>query len=34
MTEIDVLSHRLDAVEEDVKILFKTVGAVLGLEGE
>lgn len=28
MTEIDVLNHRLDAVEEDVKILYKKVNDV------
>ena len=28
MTEMDVLNHRIDAVEEDVKILFKKVNEV------
>ena len=28
MTELDVLNHRLDAVEEDVKILYKKVNEV------
>ena len=28
MTEMEVLNHRVDAVEEDVKILFKKVNEV------
>lgn len=28
MTELEVLNHRVDAVEEDVKILFKKVNEV------
>ncbi len=28
MTETDVLNHRLDAVEEDIKILYKKVNEV------
>ncbi len=28
MTEMDVLNHRLDAVEEDIKILYKKVNEV------
>ena len=28
MTELDVLNHRLDAVEEDIKILYKKVNEV------
>lgn len=28
MTEIEILNHRVDAVEEDVKILYKNVNEV------
>ncbi len=28
MTEMDVLNHRLDAVEEDIKILYKKINEV------
>lgn len=28
MTEIDVINHRLDAVEEDIKILYKKINEV------
>lgn len=28
MTEMDVINHRLDAVEEDIKILYKKINEV------
>ena len=34
MTEMEVLNHRVDAVEEDVKILFKKVNEVTLIQAQ